>query len=520
MNNNLSENLKKIRKDNNLSQEQLAEKLGVSRQAISKWESGTAYPEMEKIIQLCDKFDMNIDDLLHRDICEIKGEQTSKNNLNKFIDSFLNYITDTINLFSRMNFKSKIKCLFEQIVIATILLIIAVIVGSLCGQIVYGLYHILPTKLYYFIREILSSIYIIFAFIVCLGILSHIFKTRYLDYYSKIKKEYQKTEGINEDSKPKENESKESKRSNEKSRILFKQNENKIIIRDPKHSEYRFINGIFKIIILGIKFFTLIGLFFCCLTLIGLFACLVMSLALAKTGVFFAGLILMFISSSITCIVLVLILLNFISNRKNDKKKMIWSFIISIIGLGISCGMLFLGSLNFDFIDKRANNNEYLETRTLEIDMKNNLFFNEYYDIEYIEKDIDTVQVEYTINKLCEVNYNLYDRHGVYLHSYCENPLDLSREFIKNLNDKKIIDMNCDLTILKIYASKNNIEKMKTNYNNYIQHEENFEDQLNEYAKQINQYEKKMEIYENKISDYEEQIYSLKEELEEYKIDN
>ena len=113
MNNNLSENLKKIRKDNNLSQEQLAEKLGVSRQAISKWESGAAYPEMEKIIQLCDKFDMNIDDLLHRDIREIKGEQTSKNNLNKFIDSFLNYITDTINLFSSMNFKSKIKCLFE-----------------------------------------------------------------------------------------------------------------------------------------------------------------------------------------------------------------------------------------------------------------------------------------------------------------------------------------------------------------------------------------------------------------------
>lgn len=50
MNNNLSENLKKIRKDNNLSQEQLAEELGVSRQAISKWESGVAYPEMDKII--------------------------------------------------------------------------------------------------------------------------------------------------------------------------------------------------------------------------------------------------------------------------------------------------------------------------------------------------------------------------------------------------------------------------------------------------------------------------------------
>ena len=64
MNNHFSENLKKIRKENNLSQEQLAEELGVSRQAISKWESSIAYPEMDKIIALCDKFNLNIDDLL------------------------------------------------------------------------------------------------------------------------------------------------------------------------------------------------------------------------------------------------------------------------------------------------------------------------------------------------------------------------------------------------------------------------------------------------------------------------
>ena len=67
MNNKFSENLKKIRKDNNLSQEQLADELGVSRQAISKWESAVAYPEMDKIITLCDRFNLNIDDLLHKD---------------------------------------------------------------------------------------------------------------------------------------------------------------------------------------------------------------------------------------------------------------------------------------------------------------------------------------------------------------------------------------------------------------------------------------------------------------------
>ena len=46
---NLGENLRKIRKDNNLSQEDLADLLKVSRQSVSKWESGIAYPEMDKI---------------------------------------------------------------------------------------------------------------------------------------------------------------------------------------------------------------------------------------------------------------------------------------------------------------------------------------------------------------------------------------------------------------------------------------------------------------------------------------
>ena len=64
MNNYFAYNLKKIRKENNLSQEQLADELGVSRQAVSKWESGIAYPEMNKIIALCDKFNLNMDDLL------------------------------------------------------------------------------------------------------------------------------------------------------------------------------------------------------------------------------------------------------------------------------------------------------------------------------------------------------------------------------------------------------------------------------------------------------------------------
>ena len=46
-------NLQKLRKKENMSQEALAEKLDVTRQSVSKWESGASYPEMDKLISMC-----------------------------------------------------------------------------------------------------------------------------------------------------------------------------------------------------------------------------------------------------------------------------------------------------------------------------------------------------------------------------------------------------------------------------------------------------------------------------------
>ena len=60
----LSENLPYLRTRHNLTQEQLAEKLAVSRQSVSKWESGASYPEMETILKLCDIFHIDMDTLL------------------------------------------------------------------------------------------------------------------------------------------------------------------------------------------------------------------------------------------------------------------------------------------------------------------------------------------------------------------------------------------------------------------------------------------------------------------------
>ena len=64
----LGENLQFLRKKDNITQEQLAERLDVSRQSVSKWESDAAYPEMDKILQICDLFHVSMDDLIRNDV--------------------------------------------------------------------------------------------------------------------------------------------------------------------------------------------------------------------------------------------------------------------------------------------------------------------------------------------------------------------------------------------------------------------------------------------------------------------
>lgn len=65
------ENLRNLRKANKLSQEELAEKVGVSRQSISKWECGEAYPEMPNILKLCDIFHCKLNAIIHDDIVDV-----------------------------------------------------------------------------------------------------------------------------------------------------------------------------------------------------------------------------------------------------------------------------------------------------------------------------------------------------------------------------------------------------------------------------------------------------------------
>lgn len=64
----IGEKIAHLRIINRISQEQLAEKLGVSRQSVSKWEMDQSLPHIDKVLLICDMFSLSADELLHNDV--------------------------------------------------------------------------------------------------------------------------------------------------------------------------------------------------------------------------------------------------------------------------------------------------------------------------------------------------------------------------------------------------------------------------------------------------------------------
>lgn len=73
----LAENLQYLRAREGVTQEQLAERLDVSRQSVSKWESSASYPEMDTLLKLCDMFQVDMDTLLRGSVENSLSEDTA-----------------------------------------------------------------------------------------------------------------------------------------------------------------------------------------------------------------------------------------------------------------------------------------------------------------------------------------------------------------------------------------------------------------------------------------------------------
>ncbi len=97
------ERLQEVRRSSGMTQEQFAEELNVSRQAVSKWESGKGYPEIEKILYICNRYRVPLGRLFSEEVPPLEAEaspseapaqsELPRGNLNSAVSGFLSNLS-------------------------------------------------------------------------------------------------------------------------------------------------------------------------------------------------------------------------------------------------------------------------------------------------------------------------------------------------------------------------------------------------------------------------------------------
>lgn len=105
---NLADRILAYRKAKGLSQEELAEVLNVSRQTISKWETGQSQPDLDKLLPLCELFEISADELLGKEIVKNTTQKKSLTKKQKLFFCMLLYLVailamPLLNLFQLAN---------------------------------------------------------------------------------------------------------------------------------------------------------------------------------------------------------------------------------------------------------------------------------------------------------------------------------------------------------------------------------------------------------------------------------
>ena len=437
MKNNLSKNLKQIRKDNNLSQEQFADLLGVSRQSVSKWETGDAYPEMEKIIFIADEFKLDINTLLTGEMLTPKEQSKA---ISKMFNNVSTFFASSFEFFLKMTFKTKVKVVLEFLFIGLLLTLFFYLVKEvLLFLVVAPLYNLLPYSIYKFILEGISNIYGLASAVLFVIIFIKIFENRYLKYF---------------------------KLETEKIDIL---KENKIIIRDDKDSNYQLMNIFLKpftdvfIILVKIFFFIMVGIV--SIGILFLAVALALSFSFYKTGIFFIGLLLSLIGAILIGTIFLILFINFIFDKKSNIKKLLHAFISNVIVAGLGIGLIVLGILNFNIINDYDNSLNKIDTKTMKMDDDIKIRINrDFGNVEFIEEKIDYVKIDAYVNKHCSLSTGYDIEANLYLYSSCDNAFPILKDFFEELTNKNLIITDTNIRKVIVKANKKNLKILEKNY--------------------------------------------------------
>lgn len=99
------ENLQAIRRKNRMSQEDLAQLLGVSRQAVSKWELGEGYPEVDKLLILAERLNVSLDSLMGNTVTMPETQNTENNGMIRIVSPHEGVIINTAKVVRSQPYK-------------------------------------------------------------------------------------------------------------------------------------------------------------------------------------------------------------------------------------------------------------------------------------------------------------------------------------------------------------------------------------------------------------------------------
>ena len=443
-------NLQKLRKKENMSQEALAERLDVTRQSVSKWESGASYPEMDKLISICKIFNVDMDTLVNGDVLdEKKQDKETTINTKDILDKFNTLMKKIVCLFESMSFKEIIEFLVTVFLLIIIILIGTVpkdIIENLIGDgLLYDIAYVGPAlnTIFTFIIDILYSVFSIVIFI-------YVLKIKYLDRI-KIKEDTDKEIVVKE----------KEKRVEEVEKVIIKDTNSNSLTRT-----------LAKIIIYIIKFFVVLFLFAPLICIVVLAVMLGFEVLFVIKGLPLIGILLWTIAGLIISALCFEVPLNFVINHKNNYKRVMITLLISLIIIIIGSIIFAFEFFSITYVDSLpidVKTKEITETLPMSNDFKTIGYYHN--DIEYVVDDSLTDRVEITVTYYDYlINNNVeIDVHDSNLLVYIDSPKEFSfKEALDKISDdiKDGKIYNYDKLYeykVTIKTSNNNINIIKNN---------------------------------------------------------
>lgn len=507
-----SEKLQKLRKENKLSQEQLADKLDVSRQAVSKWESGQTYPEMDKLLTMCKIFNCTLDELTNDEISELGTTQKNKGIGSNLVDEVLETINRTCKIFRNLSFGTILKIIFEMFIVFLIINILRIPLNY-----IYDLGNDVFMNFGNHVGPVLSSIFkfILYTayFILGLIVFVYVYKIRVLDYYEKIVDDITKKDSNLQEEKNSKNQEKK----DEPLKV--------------KTQRYTFIDTLGEIVMACVKLFVIFMTIPFIFSLFFLSIGLILGIVILFKGIFFLGIIPSILACIAINITLLELVFNFIFNKKNNLKRIFLTFIISIVVLGIGTGITAWDFSSMSYIEGVP---ERIKASVYEVSypMNNNTtIIDQYYDnINYVidENMGDNIKIEVKYyNDYSDITINHIDNEiNIYGNRKDYTFKNFTTNVLKDLSKKQLYLYrglySYDITVYTTSKNKeilfSNREKYFTNqaeieYNNEIA---NYENRINELENKIAELEEKNDSLAIKNNELQAQIDDYKETIKEY----